>query len=117
MLVGDAHIDIGNLVVVEHLGGLSGKRVAYLGAMEEHDVVLDAEGEAAATVHDSGDGDVGQGEECTTLTNTSSIEMIGGDGELGAGIALAHFFQNAAIVGSEAVVLRQEFFKCHSVMR
>ena len=46
VLIGDAHIDIGNLVVVEHLGGLSGKRVAYLGAMEEHDVVLDAEGDA-----------------------------------------------------------------------
>ena len=116
MLVGDAHVDIRDLVVVVHLGGLSGKRIADLGTVEEHDVVLDAEGEGLTTVHNGGDGDVGQGEKDTTLTDTSGIEVLGGDGEFGGGLAFAHLFEDTSAIGGEAVVLGKEIFERHTVM-
>ena len=112
-LVGDADVDVRNLVVVEDLGGLGGEGVANLGAVEEHDVVLDAEGEAATTVHDSSQGYVGQGEVGTALTDATGIEVVGGDEELGAGIAGTHLGEDAAVGGGEAVVLGKVIFKSH----
>ena len=109
-LVGDANFDVGNFVMIVHLSGLGRETVADLGAAEEHDVVLDAESESLTTVHHSGQSNVGQGEINTSLADATRIEMVGGDGELCRGIALAHFHEFAAAIGSKTVVLRQKFF-------
>ena len=51
MLIGDTHIDIGYLVMVIHFGGLSYQGITDTGALEEHDVVLQSEGERTSAVH------------------------------------------------------------------
>ena len=105
MLVGDAHLDVGDLVMVIHLGSLGGKRVAGLGAMEEHDVVLDAEGESLMAVHDGGQRNVGQREIDTTLADASGIEVLRGDRQFGRGMAFMYVYEPAAAIGCETVVL------------
>ena len=105
VLVLDAHLDVRDLMVVIYLGSLSGECIADLGAVEEHDVVLDAEGEGLTAVHDGGDGDVGQSEINATLADASGIEVLRGDGELGSGVAFADFCKPAAAVSGEAVVI------------
>ena len=105
MLVGDAHLDVGDLVMVIHLGSLGGKRVAGLGTMKEHDVVLDAEGESLMTVHDGGQRNVGQREIDAALTDASGIEMLGGDRQFGRGMAFMNVCETATAIGCETVVL------------
>ena len=114
-LVGDAHVDVRDLMVVVDLGSLSGKRIADLGAVEEHDIVLEAEGKGLTTVHDGGDGDVGQSEKDTALADASGIEVLGSDGEFGGGIAFAHFLEDTAAVSGKAVVLGKEILESHTV--
>ena len=105
MLVGDVHLDVGDLVMVIHLGSLGGKRVAGLGAMDEHDVVLDAEGEGLTAVHDGSDGDVGQGEKDTALTDASGIEVLRGNRQFGRGMAFMNVYEPATAIGCKTVVL------------
>jgi hypothetical protein len=104
MLVGDANVDVGNLVVVVYLGGLGNECVAGLGTVEEHDVVLDAEGETAVTVHDCGEGNVGEGEECSALTDAAGIEVLGGYDQFSPGVTLANLFEYATAIGGETIV-------------
>lgn len=92
-------------MVVIDLSSLSGERIADLSAMEEHDIILNTEGEGLTTVHNSSNGDISQGKVDTSLTDTSSIEMLRGDGELSCGKALTYFYKFAAAIGSKAVII------------
>ena len=92
MLIGDTHIDVGYLVMIIHLCGLSNQGITYSSALEKHDVVLQSEGEHATTVHHGSQCDICQREVGTALTDAPSIEMVFSDKHLCPGIALAYLF-------------------------
>ena len=59
VLVGDANLNRGDLMVIGYEGGFGPEMVALDGTGHEHDVVGDAEGKLAVLVHQGGDGKVG----------------------------------------------------------
>ena len=92
LLIGDTDIDIGNLPMVIDLDGLGDKHIARLGTVEKHDVVLNAKGESTPAIHHSSQGNIGQCEVGSTLTDASRIQVFRRDNQLGTGIAFAYLF-------------------------
>ena len=72
-LIGHANFHRGNLRMVSHIHSLSAKHIAFLGARHKHDAVADAEGQLSAAIHQGCYRQVGQGKQCPTLTNVSTI--------------------------------------------
>ena len=106
LLVGDAHIHVWYLVVVIHLRCFRYQRVAGLGAVQEHDVVLYAEGQSSVTVHHGSQCNVGQREVGTALTYPACIQVLWGHQHFRTGIPLTYLFQYASAIRRKAVVLR-----------
>jgi len=92
MLIGDAHIDIGYLVMVIHFGGLSYQGITDTGALEEHDVVLQSEGERTSAVHHSSQRNISQREIGTALTDAACVQMMFCDQHLSPSIAFTYLF-------------------------
>ena len=109
VLIGDAHLDGGDLVVVGDADGLGGEGVAQTGAGDEHQTAGDAEGELSAVVHEGGDGEVGQREEGTALTDVAAVEMGFRDRHHRCGVTLIYFRDPAARKDSKAICAVQQF--------
>ena len=109
VLIGDAHLDGGDLVVVGDADGLGGEGVAQTGAGDEHQTAGDAEGELTAVVHKGGDGEVGQREEGTALTHVAAVEMGYRDRHHRDGVTLIYFRDPTARKDSKAVCAVQQF--------
>ena len=109
VLIGDAHLDGGDLVVVGDTDGLGGEGVAQTGAGDEHQTAGNAEGELTAVVHKGGDGEVGQREEGTALTDVAAVEMGLRDRHHRDGVTLICFRDPAARKDSKAVRAVQQF--------
>ena len=95
------------------LHGLCREHVALHGRTEERNSALNAERLPAVLVHHGVKGKVGQREQRPTLAHSACIEMLTGDGHLGACIALAHFYYLRSSVGGETVALVKKVFQCH----
>ena len=109
VLVGDTDEALRHLVVVDGLAGFGNEMVAQTGADEKLYVVADAEGEHSVAVAHGGKGQVGQGEDGSTLADIGSVDMARTDGHLSLGIAFAHLGELYAVVMGEDVGL-VEFF-------
>ena len=62
--------------MVEHLDSFSDKGIADFGTMQEHDIVLDAEGQRPTTVHDSSQCDISECEIGAALADATSIQVF-----------------------------------------
>ena len=74
--------------------------------MQEHDVVLYAEGQSSVTVHHGSQCNVGQREVGTALTHPACIQVLWGHQHFRTGIPLTYLFQYASAIRRKAVVLR-----------
>ena len=109
VLIGDAHLDGRDLVVVGDADGLGGEGVAQTGAGDEHQAAGDAEGELSAVVHERGDGKVGQREEGSALTDVAAVEMGFRDRHHRDGVMLIYFRNPTARKDSKAILAVQQF--------
>lgn len=93
MLVGDAYIDIRQLMVVCHFACFCSQRVTRLGTFHIDDVVFYAEGELPVWVHHRRNGNVSQCKVGPTLAYPTSIQVFGGHHQWRTGIAVASLFE------------------------
>ena len=103
VLIGHPHFHGRYLMMFGNQDGFSTERVALMGTADEHDGIADAKGEVAGDVHQRGNGEVGQGEECTALADVAPIEMGSGDDHDGNGMT-AVGLDNLATGGSGKAV-------------
>ena len=94
-------------MVVGYMNGFGTEVIAFVGAGYIHDAVADAEGELAAVVHQGCDGEVGKGEQGSSLTYVASIEMIGCYCHFSNGMVLVRLGYLTSCAGGEAVGLVQ----------
>ena len=80
MLIGDTHIDIGYLVMVIHFDGLSYQGITDTGALEEHDVILQSEGERTSAVHHGSQRNIGQREVGTNKPEDGTFFRVAHEG-------------------------------------
>ena len=109
VLIGDTHLDGGNLVVVGNADSLGGEGVAQTGAGDEHQTAGDAEGKLTAVVHECSDGEVGQREEGSALTHVATVEMSLRDCHHRYGVTVVNFRDSAARKDSKAICAVQQF--------
>ena len=89
--------------MVGYMIGLSAKYVAFFGTGHIDDAVADAERELAAMVHQSGNGEVGQRKQGSSLTDMTPVKVFGSDRHLGNGMLLVNFRELTSGIGCEAV--------------
>jgi len=106
VLIADAHLGIGQLVMVHYFVRLGSKPVAYLRTLHVDDVVLYPKRQLSVTVHHGGNSQVGQREIGTALTYSTGVQVFRGHLKAGTGIALANLLQYTTAVMGEAIVLR-----------
>ena len=58
-LIGDAHFDGGNLMMVANADGFCTKQIVLFGTRDKHNAVADANGELTSCVHQGCDGEIG----------------------------------------------------------
>ena len=102
-LIGHANFHRGNLRMVSHIHSLSAKHIAFLGTRHKHDAVADAEGQLSATIHQGCYRQVGQGKQCPTLTNVSTIQMHIRHLHLCHSMLLVHLRNPATCIGCKPV--------------
>ena len=87
-----------------YANSLSPKYIAFSGTRHIHDAITDAEGELALKVHQGGYGKVGQGKQGTSLTNVSSIQMVGCHRHLCYGMLRVNLGNLASSVPGKTIV-------------
>lgn len=94
--------------MVERLLRLGDECVALVGRLEEGDGVLYAESNIAVRIGDGGEGKVGKGEVCSTLTYACCVKMTILHLHFRAGETFAYFSESYAVGGGIAVALIEE---------
>ena len=89
--------------MVADADGFSPEQVAFLGTGYKHDAVADAEGELFTIVHQGGDCQICQGEQCTSLTDIPAVQVVIGDQHLGDGMIGVHLCYPATRIGCKAI--------------
>ena len=105
-LICDADFCVGHAVVIHYLTSL-GIEVALTDSFEISDVGAGGEGQHTVAVDSSRKGKVGQCEDGTTLTHTTSVQMLRGNKHSGAPIALLDIQQFGTRIRRKAVFLEK----------
>lgn len=90
-------------MVIGHVDSFGTKGITLMCAGYVHDTVGDAEGELTLTVHQGGDGEVGQCEEGSTLTDMASVQMFSRYRHDGDSMLFVNLSYSATCISSEAI--------------
>ena len=105
LLVGHANLNRGYLMMVADGYSLSPQHVALKGTRHIHNIILDAESKLSGIVHDGGNGQIGQCEQCAALTDITSVQMSLRHRHLRYGMPVVQFYDTATGIGGKTVVL------------
>ena len=105
LLIGDADLDTGNLMVVADVDSLSSEYVAFTGRRDEHDAIMDAKGQLTIVVHQCCYGKVSKCKKGSTLTNIAAVEVGIGDGHYGYGMLGINLSNLTTGIGSKTIGL------------
>jgi hypothetical protein len=92
---------------------LSPKHITFMGTRYIHDTIADAEGELPLKVHQGGYGKVGQSKQGTSLTNVSTIQVVGGHRHLSYGMLRIDLGYLASSIPGKTIVAIEYFLYVH----
>ena len=113
LLVRDDDFGGGDAVMGADEAAFGDEDVPFAGGDVVVDGGVDGESEILALVHESGEDEVGQGEDGPALADASGVEVGGGHGHFGPGRAGGYFSEARSVVRGEAVACVQVFLECH----
>ena len=112
-LVVNLHLIIRYFVVVQQLTGFSSQHIARQCMVKKRDCAFQAERQLSATIHHSGQGQVGQGEHRATLTDTTCIKVVAADGHLRQSVAITDFCNLCPSMKGKYITVVEEILKEH----
>lgn len=113
VLIGDAHLNRWNLVMVNDKYGFSTQQVALTGRLDKHDATGETKGELPSTVHEGSHGKVGQSKEYTALAHAPTVQVFVPNCHFSHGVTVIDLGQLATGILSEMIGLIQQLFNVH----
>jgi len=114
VLVVYLHLYVGYLMVVECLGSHRRQRISLMSTLQEGDAALQTEGEQSSVVHHGSQREIRQGEDGSSLTDTTCIQMVVCYRHHGLGTSFAYHGQLRTHLGCEYIPFVQKLFDIHN---